>query len=80
MSEVDQPREGEAYAITETNLLEITLWCGGKQVEEILPDGTKRPAINFQAREGVERAYVGNILIKDGPGCYDVIRGNYTTP
>lgn len=60
---------------TPTNAEALAAWCGGKVSEEIdaLDPEKKTLAVNFQAKDSVERAYVGDLLIR-GDGYYSVHR------
>lgn len=67
----------ECMGFTPTNAEALAAWCGGKVSVEIdaLDPSKTRQAVNFPTRDGVERAYVGDLLVKDGDFFYDVFRG-----
>lgn len=65
----------ECMGFTPTNAESLAAWCGGKVVEErdALEPSKITLAVNFQAKDSVERAYVGDLLIR-GDGYFSVHR------
>lgn len=67
----------EAKTVTEQNAAELAQWCDGRVVEEIDPfdDSVRRPGINVLCHgQGgpVKRASVGQIIIRQHNGTFDV--------
>lgn len=56
----------------------VSVWCGGRIVEEIDPfDSSQRyPALNVQCGNEVKRASLGDTVIKHSDGTFDVKKPN----
>lgn len=64
----------EAHQLTKESATELTLWCGGKLVEEIHPfTGEKTPGINVPTMRGVKRASQSDYIVMDKHGDFDVV-------
>lgn len=67
----------EARTVSASNVGEVAVWCGGKIVGEIDPfdDTASTPAINVQTGDKVSRAYIGDTIIKNHDGTYQIFKG-----
>lgn len=66
----------EARTLTEKNAVELAHWCGGRLVKEVdaIDSAKSSPGINVPTRDGVERARVGDILIRTSDGKFDIVK------
>jgi hypothetical protein len=64
----------EARLVSEANIREVAAWCGGMMVEEIDPfdDAVTNPAFNVQTIKEIERAHIGDTLIKNHNGTFQL--------
>lgn len=63
----------EAHQVTAETATEVTLWCGGKLVEEIHPfTQEKSPGINVPTVRGVKRASTGDYVVLNVYGDFEV--------
>lgn len=69
----------ESRIVTVRNVDELSQWCGGRVVvqQDALNPNSTHPAINVQTDEGVERAQVGDMLIRNHDGSFAVIKREY---
>lgn len=60
--------------LTPETAVALSVWCGGQVVEEVDPfdDELRFPAVNVPTRSGVERASLGDYVIKDEDGTFAV--------
>lgn len=67
----------EARTVTVENAAELVAWCGGRGVvERDALDETKTfPGINVPTKNGVERASLGHMIIKQNDGTFEVFKG-----
>lgn len=68
----------EAKTVSLMNVGLVAAWCEGKLVTEhdSLDHSVTNPAINLQTESGIERAYVGDTIIKNHNGTYQIWKGN----
>jgi len=68
----------QARTLTEKNAAELAAWCGGKSVVEhdALDDEKTSPGINVPTRDGVERASLGDSIIKNHDGTFGVFKNS----
>lgn len=68
----------EARTVSHSNVGEVTEWCGGKSVleKDSLDDSVTIPAINVVTKDGVKRAYIGDTIIRNNDGFYQIWKGN----
>lgn len=66
----------EQRAVTDVNAAELAEWCGGKAVIEhdALDHSKTFPAVNVPVGEDVERASLGDIIIKNDDGSFRVFK------
>lgn len=67
----------EARTVTKTNAAEIAHWCGGRLVTEhdALDPSVTQPGINVRTmNDEIERAHVGDMLIKNLDGTFRIFR------
>lgn len=73
-----------ALVLSESNLVQAALWCGGRVVEErdALDDTKVTRALNVPTFTGVERAYVGDLITQDGNTVvfFKIVRGLTAKP
>lgn len=69
----------EARTLTAENAAALERWCGGKLVTEYdALDPTKTsPGINVPVGDGVERASVGDTLIRKNDGTFEIFRNTH---
>lgn len=67
----------EARNLTEKNAQELAHWCGGRVVKEhdALDHGSWTPGINVPVRDGVQRASVGDTIIRGNDGKFEIFKG-----
>ena len=67
----------EARTVSKMNVGLVAKWCGGVMVTEIDPfDSDKtNPAFNFQAGEEIKRAHIGDTIIKNADGTFQLWEG-----
>lgn len=66
----------EARTLNEKNAAALAHWCGGKLVTEhdALDDEKTSPGINVPVGDDVERASVGDTLIRKNDGTFEISR------
>lgn len=69
----------EARTLTEKNAEALAAWCGGRAVvEHDALDSTKTsPGINVPVSGGVERASLGDTLIRKADGTFEIFRNTH---
>lgn len=71
--------DSNAMVITPSNMLAAAMWCGGKISEErdAFDDEKVTRSLNVPTLNGVERAYVGDVLMLDGDSTvfFKIVRG-----
>lgn len=67
----------ETRTVSKFNLELVARWCEGVMITEIDPfDSTKtNPAFNFQAGEEIKRAHIGDTIIKNADGTFQLWEG-----
>lgn len=67
----------EAKNLTENNAQELAQWCGGRLVQEhdALDHSQSTPGINVPVVNGVERASVGDTIIRRHDGKFEILKG-----
>jgi hypothetical protein len=67
----------EARTLTENNVWELATWCGGNPVVEhdALDHDKTSPGINVPTKDGVERASLGQTIIRKNDGTFEVFKG-----
>lgn len=67
----------EARNLTERNAEELARWCGGRLVREhdALDHSQSAPGINVPVIDGVERASVGDTIIRRNDGKFEIFKG-----
>lgn len=66
----------ESRIISSTNADELADWCGGRVVIQQDPenDNSTVPGINVPTVNGVKRAQVGDMLMRDHTGAFRIIK------
>lgn len=66
----------DARTLTNKNVWELVEWCGGKSVVEhdALDHDRTSPGINVPTKDGVERASLGDMIVQQNDGTFEVIR------
>lgn len=65
----------EARNVTPHNTEELAQWCGGLAVDQFdSVDGTKRPGLNVPTMLGVQRAQVGDTIIRSHDGVFEIVK------
>lgn len=66
----------EARVLTLQNSYTLASWCGGKLVNEqdALMPHINTPGINVPVGEGVERASLGDTIIRKSDGTFEVFK------
>jgi hypothetical protein len=66
----------EARTLTEDNAEELAAWCGGRAVvtHDALDRSKTSPGINVPCGEDVERAMVGDMIIRNDDGSFRVFK------
>lgn len=67
----------EARTVSKMNVGLVAKWCDGMMVEEKDPfdDAKTNPAFNFQAGEEIKRAHIGDTIIKNADGTFQLWEG-----
>jgi len=67
----------EAKTVSESNIQEVAEWCGGviKTEHDALDHSVTNPALNLQTVNGIDRAHVGDTIIKNHNGTFQIFRG-----
>lgn len=70
--------EARTLSGTTKNAEELTLWCGGKLVWEhdALGQHMAYPGINVPVGDGVERASMGDTIIKKNDGTFEIFKNS----
>lgn len=71
----------DARTLTRSNADEIAEWCGGRRVvqHDALDDSTTFPAVNVPVGDEVERAQLGDVIIRNPDGTFRIDRQLFTT-
>jgi len=66
----------EARRLTHNNAEEIAQWCGGRVVAELdaLDITQSSPGINVPVGDGVDRASLGDLIIRDSEGAFQIFK------
>lgn len=66
----------ESRVVTTENAQEIADWCGGKHViqHDALDHKGVTPGINIPVGKNVERAQVGDIVIRNHDGSFQILK------
>lgn len=69
----------EARTLSEYNARELAEWCGGRAVVEhdALDHDKTTPGINVPVKGGVERAHVGDTLIRKNDGTFEIFKNQH---
>ena len=64
----------ESRMLTAHNAEFIAEWCGGRAViqHDALDHGSTTPAVNVPVKDGVERAQVGDMVIREEDGSFRI--------
>lgn len=64
----------EARILTRDNAEFIAHWCGGRAViqEDALDSSLTTPGVNVPTADGVQRAQVGDMVIRNHDGSYRI--------
>jgi hypothetical protein len=64
----------DARTLTESNAEELADWCGGRVVREhnALDHDSWTPGINVPIKHGVQRASVGDSIVRKNDGTFEV--------
>lgn len=67
----------EARNLTENNAAELAQWCGGRLAREhdALDHSQSTLGINVPVVDGVERASVGDTIIRRNDGQFEIFKG-----
>lgn len=67
----------EARNLTENNAEELAHWCGGRLVREhdALDHSKSTPGINVPVGNDVQRASVGDTIIRKNDGQFEIFKG-----
>lgn len=67
----------EARTVSIMNVGLVAQWCGGVMVTEKDPfdDSKTNPAFNFQAGDEIKRAHIGDTIIKNADGTFQLWEG-----
>lgn len=70
----DQGEQVQAMHLTSELIKVAAVWSDAIEVEEIDPfdDNNRFPALNLQTRQGVQRASLGDYILKYPDGSFDV--------
>ncbi len=66
----------EAKTLSAGNAEEIANWCGGRRViqENALDSSVTAPGVNVPVGDGVQRAQVGDTIIRHHDGSFSIER------
>jgi hypothetical protein len=69
----------EARILTADNGWELADWCGGNLVVEhdAMDDSKTSPGINVPVGDGVQRASMGDTLIRKNDGTFEIFRNTH---
>lgn len=67
----------EARTVTENNSVDVAIWCEGSRVMEhhALDHSRVFPAVNVLTDNGVQRAHLGDTIIRHHNGSFEIQRG-----
>lgn len=67
----------EARTVSESNIQQLAEWCGGivKTEHDALDHSVIHPAMNLRTVDGIERVHVGDTIIKNNNGTFQIFRG-----
>lgn len=65
-----------ARTLTARNAQEIADWCGGVVViqHDALEHSNTTPGVNVPTPEGVQRAQVGNTIVQNADGTFEIFK------
>ena len=67
----------ESRLVTDTNTEEVARWCGGLPVvqHDALAHEKVIPGVNVPVGDGVQRASVGDVVIRNHNGTFQIFKG-----
>lgn len=67
----------EARVVSKYNIAGVAEWCGGVVVIEhdSLDHSITNPALNLRTTKEIERAHIGDTIIKNHDGSFSIFRG-----
>lgn len=67
----------EARPVSERNIAVVAEWCGGVVVMEhdAIDHSITNPALNLETVNGIERAHVGDIIVRNSDGTFEICKG-----
>lgn len=67
----------EARLVSESNIAEVAVWCGGVVVTEhdSLDHAITNPALNLRVGEEILRAHIGDTIIRNHNGTFQIFEG-----
>jgi polysaccharide deacetylase 2 family uncharacterized protein YibQ len=70
----------DARTLTQSNADEIAEWCGGRRVVQhhALDDSVTFPSVNVPVGTSVERAQLGDVVIRNSDGTFRIDRQLFT--
>lgn len=68
----------EARTVSASNVEEVAVWCMGVVVEEhdAFDHTATNPAINLRTETEIERAHIGDTIIKNNSGTFQIWKGH----
>lgn len=66
----------EAQTLTRHNAEQIATWCGGLCViqHDALDDAKTSPSVNVPTAQGIERAQVGDTVLREHNGQFRIVK------
>lgn len=66
----------QGWIVSETNAEQIAAWCGGRAVvqHDALDPDKLIPGVNVPVGDKVERAMIGDIVIRKNDGSYEIVK------
>lgn len=60
--------------LTESNAEDVATWCGGLAVvqHDALDNDRTTAGVNVPTKEGVQRAQVGDLIVREGDGTFRI--------
>jgi len=70
----------DARTLTRSNAHEVAEWCGGRPVtqHDALDDSATYAAVNVPVGNEVERAQIGDVIIRNSDGTFRIDRQLFT--
>jgi hypothetical protein len=67
----------EARTVSERNIADVAEWCGGviRKEHDAIDHSITNPALNLRTENGIERAHIGDTIIKNDNGTFQVWKG-----